>query len=328
MKRNRFQLAAGLASALLPLLAVRAATETLVLSNGTSLVGEVTGEANGKITFKDAVLGVLTIDAGAVKARRASDVEATAASAAIAAPAATPPVVPGAGQPAPDPNKPVWTRGLQLNYSYISGAAPSLGVGASSNFGASLMIERAAKEDIASFTGSYNWSRSRPGPASVDNKTFGFQYDHLFTERTRFISRSTYMVDKPKKIDHRFEQLFGAGYTVAKTPKSFLLVAPGLGYSTGSKQFVGSTEDHFGYGIYETASHAFTPALSVEQRIFYFGAFDTNDYYVYNGYLGLKGQVTPAVAMTIGYNIVHDNQMAPGIEKTSYQIMSGVQLKF
>ena len=114
----------------------------------------------------------------------------------------------------------MWTRGIQFNFSHISGAAPSLGVDASSNLGVSLAIERAAKADIASFTGSYNWSRSRPGPASVDNLTIGFQYDHLYNDEVRLISRSTYMIDKPKKIDHRFEQLVGVGYTLVRMRKA------------------------------------------------------------------------------------------------------------
>lgn len=328
MKPSFLQRVGCLALTVLIPVAVSAAAETIVLVNGTSLVGEVTGEANGKLVVKDAVLGVLTIDASAVKSRHAQNVAAKGVATSAAAHPAMPPVVPATGAAPVDPNKPVWTRGIQFNYSHISGAAPALGIGASSNFGASLAIERAAKANIASLTGSYNWSRSRPGPASVDNTTIGFQYDHLYSDEVRLISRSTYMIDKPKKIDHRFEQLVGVGYTFVKNAKSFLLVAPGLGFSQGSKQFVGSNESHFGYGAYETASHKFTPALSVEQRFFYFGAFDTNDYYVYNGYVGLKGQVTPTLAMTIGYNIEHDNQMATGIEKTAYQIMSGVQIKF
>lgn len=307
----------------------RATADTITLVNGTTLVGDVTSEANGKIVVKDTVLGVLTIDATAVKSRHSTDTSSPAVATEPAAAAAPiTPVVPSAGKPPVDPTKPVWTRGLQFNYSYISGAAPDLGVGSSATYGVNLMIERAAKEDIASLTGSYNWSRSRPGPESVDNTTIGFQYDHIFTDKVRFVSRSTYMIDKPKKIDHRFEQLFGAGYTFVKTHKAFLLVAPGLGFSQGSKQFVGSTDTHYGYGAYETASYSFTPALSIEQRAFYFGAFDTRDYYVYNGYVGIKGQVTPGIAMTLGFNIVHDNQMAPGIERTAYQIMSGTQLKF
>lgn len=309
-------------------IAVSAATETIVLVNGTSLVGEVTSEANGKLVVKDAVLGVLTIDAAAVKTRHAQTSAAKAIAPSAAAHAAMPQVVPASGPAPVDPNKPVWTRGIQFNYSHISGAAPSLGIGASNNIGVSLAIERAAKANIASLTASHNWSRSHPGPASVDNTTIAFQYDHLYNEKVRFVSRTTYLTDEPKKINQRFEHLDGIGYTFVKNQKSFLLVAPGLGFSHGSKEFVGTDESHFGYGVYETANHNFTPALSVEQRLFYFGSFESNDYYVYNGYVGLKGQVTPTLAMTIGFNIEHDNQMATGIEKTAYQIMSGVQVKF
>ncbi|MSU51940.1 MAG: DUF481 domain-containing protein [Opitutaceae bacterium] len=316
MKNSYLQRIGQLALTVCLPLTTPAAKETIVLVNGTSLVGDVTAGPNGKLVIKDSVLGVLTIDANAVKTRHAADGAAE-----------KPPVVPTAGKPPTDPNKVVWTRGLQLNYSYISGAAPALGVGSNTNFGANLAIERAARKDIVSFTASYNRGHNRPGPVSVNNRTFGLQYDHLYSEKVRFISQSTFLVDHPHKIDHSFKQLAAVGYTFVKSPKAFLLVAPGVGY-TYQKEFVGSAEKDFGYGAYETASYAFTKALSIEQRAYYLGAFDTADSYHYTGYLGLKGQVTPSVAMTIGFNIVHDNQPAPGIEKTDYQLMSGLQLKF
>lgn len=327
MKRKFLQGAFGCALALLSFAPV-SASETLVLVNGTKLVGDIVSDANGRIVFKDAVLGTLTLDASAVVSRKSSDVAATAAAVSAAAPAAAEPAVAATGHPPADPNKVVWTRGLQLNYTYISGAAPTLGIGSSVNFGASLMLERATSENIASFTGSYNRGHSRPAPPSVDNMTLSFQYDHIYTEKVRFISHATYLTDKPKKIDHRFEELAGVGYTFVKSPKAFLLVAPCLGFSMGQKEFVGSEEEHFGYGAYQTLNYNFTPKFSLEQRIFYFGAFAEGSYYVYSGYLGLKSQVTSTIAMTAGLNVVHDNQMAPGIANTSYQVMSGLQLKF
>lgn len=302
------------------------AAQSITLTNGATLVGEIVSEKEGKVVFKDSVLGTLTIDASAVKGRTAASAEPSGSAQVALQPSAPPPV---AAAPAPkDPNAPHWTRGLQFNYSFVSGAAPALGIGDNTTVGVNAIIERVTPQNVASFSASYNKSRSKPGPASVDNRTFGFQYDHILSPTLRLISRSTYMVDKPKKMDYRFEELLAVGFTLAKTPKTFFLIAPGLGYSQGKKQFIGTEDQQWGGGFYELLNHNFTPTVSLEQKFFIFQSVNDSDYYVYNGYVGLKGQIAPQLSLTTGFNIVHDNHMPPGVKATAYQIMSGVQVNF
>jgi hypothetical protein len=45
-------------------------TEVIVLENGTKLVGEVVGDQDGKVRFKDAVLGALTFPSAAIRSRQ------------------------------------------------------------------------------------------------------------------------------------------------------------------------------------------------------------------------------------------------------------------
>jgi putative salt-induced outer membrane protein YdiY len=299
-----------------------AAPQTLVLTNGTVLIAEVTEEANGKFTVVDSVLGKLTLDSANIKSREPrGPAGAPPPSASEVKAAATP--------PAPDSNAPVWTRTLQLNYNYASARAPALGVGVSQSFGGTLALERATRKRIIFLKASRNRSRTEPNPDSVDNVTGAFQYEHILSPRYRLISRTTFLMDRPKKINHRIEELVGFGVTFTNTPKSYFMLAPGLGYSKGQKEYVGGDDQrHVGYGVQESFRYSFTPALSIEQNFFAFHSFKSHDYYVFNGYAGLRGQITPKLAMTIGFNITHDNQLPSNVEETDYQVNSGIQIKF
>ncbi len=299
-----------------------AAPQTLVLTNGTVLVGEVIGEANGTVTVVDSILGKLTFDSARIRSRPAQEMTAPTPTAAVA-------VTPVAAAPTPDPNAPVWTRTLQINYSYISAPAPALGLGASQNFGATLGLERATAKRIYSLNTSRNFSRSAPYPVSVNNVTAVFQYDYILSPKYRLVSRTTFLRDTPKKINHRIEELVAFGMTLFNTKKTFFMFAPGLGYAKGQKEYVGGEDQsHVGYGAQESFRYAFTPVLSIEQNFFSFHSFQRTDYYIFNGYAGLRGQITPKLAMTLGFNITHDNQLPPDVKQTDYQVNSGIKLKF
>jgi len=313
---------AGFALAVLSSLAAHAAVETIVLVNGTTLVGEITGETNGTLTVVDSVLGTITLNSANIRSRQSRGTAAPPPPSAVK-------VTPAATPPAPDPNAPVWTRTLQLNYSYMSAPAPALGIGVNQSFGGTLGLERATPKRIFSLNASRNRSRSEPHPASVDNLTAVFQYDHIISPRYRLISRTTFLRDEPKKINHRIEELLAFGLTFTNTAKSYLMVAPGIGYSKGQKEYVGGDDQrHVGYGAQESFRYSFTPALSIEQNFFAFRSFQNGDYYVFNGYAGLRGQITPKLAMTIGFSITHDNQLPPDVKETDYQVNSGIQIKF
>jgi len=320
-----FRIKNCLASCLPPLVlaaSTMAAPQTLVLTNGTVLVAEVTGEANGTLTVVDSVLGTITLDSANIRSRQPRGLMSAPTPSAVEVTAVATP-------PAPDPNAPVWTRTLQVNYSYMSAAAPALGMGVNQSFGAALALERATPKRIISFNAARNRSRSAPYPDSVNNLTAVFQYDHILSPRYRLISRTTFLRDQPKKIGHRIEELLAFGVTFTNTPKSYFMLAPGVGYTKGQKQYVGGADQrHVGYGMQESFRYSFTPALSIEQNFFAFHSFQSHDYYIFNGYAGLRGQITPKLAMTIGFSITHDNQLPPDVKETDYQVNSGIQIKF
>lgn len=312
----------------LPMLdAAPARTEILVLENGTKLVGEVLGDRDGQVRFKDSVLGALTFPSSAIRSRQV-------AGSAGESPAATPVIPASSSSPSAPGSRPaapkvVWTRQLQLSMGYISAAAPTLGAGSVHNLNASLGIERATAERIASFSASFNRSRSKPMPPAVQNLNTVFQYDEILTEKTRLISRTMGLRDGPNRIKHQVEEQLAYGRTFLKTPSTQLLIAPGLGYSTGRRELMGKVDqDHFGYGAYERFTHAFNPTMSFEQNFNIFQSFETRSYTLYTLTASLKAQLTTHLSLISQLNMKHDSLTAPGVEATQYQTTTGIQVKF
>lgn len=318
-----------------------AEAQTVVLANGTTLVGEVIAESADHLTLKDAVLGTLNVPLSAIKSRSSSATAPAATSAPasggegeahIATVAATTMGGSHAAQAKAPPagaNQVHWTRGIQFNIGYMSGAAPSLGIDASRNIGVNFVLERATPKHIASLTGSYNHGRAKPAPPYVNNISASFQYDYIFNEKYRFVSRTTAMRDRPKQILHRTEELAGIATTLVRNQKTLLMVAPGLGYSFGEKDFATDLDkQHVGFGAYQIFNHAFTPTLSVEQTFFLFQSFEDSNYLLYNGSIGLKTKLTKRMSLMTTLHAVFDGQPAPGIEELQYQTNTGIQINF
>lgn len=318
-----------------------AEVQTVILANGTTLVGEIVSESADHLTLKDAVLGTLNVPLNAIKSRSgaATAPHATAAPSSgseAEAPAATAGATTIGGShgaqakaPPTGANQVHWTRGIQFNIGYMSGAAPSLGIDASRNIGVTFVLERATPKHIASLTGSYNHGQAKPAPPYVNNISASFQYDYIFNEKYRFVSRTTAMRDRPKQILHRTEELAGIATTLIRNPKTLLMVAPGLGYSFGEKDFASDLDNqHVGFGAYQIFNHAFTPTLSVEQTFFFFQSFEDSQYLIYNGSVGLKTQITKRLSLMTTLHAVFDGQPAPGIEELQYQTNTGIQIKF
>ncbi len=318
-----------------------AEAQTVVLANGTTLVGEVIAESADHLTLKDAVLGTLNVPLSAIKSRSGSATAPAATSAPasggegeahVATVAATTMGGSHAAQAKAPPagaNQVHWTRGIQFNIGYMSGAAPSLGIDASRNIGVNFVLERATPKHIASLTGSYNHGRAKPAPPYVNNISASFQYDYIFNEKYRFVSRTTAMRDRPKQILHRTEELAGIATTLVRNQKTLLMVAPGLGYSFGEKDFATDLDNqHVGFGAYQIFNHAFTPTLSVEQTFFLFQSFEDSNYLLYNGSIGLKTKLTKRMSLMTTLHAVFDGQPAPGIEELQYQTNTGIQINF
>lgn len=312
-----------------------AEAQTVVLANGTTLVGEIVSESASELTFKDSVLGLVKVPTHAIKSRPSGEssheVNAASKPAAAAAPALAVTAVPTTGGTAASANaNPVkWTRSLQLSWGYMSGPAPSLGAGASRNLSANFAIERATAKNIAGLGANYNFARAKPAPPYANNASVYFQYDYILSPKNRIVSRTDWVRNPIQSINHRTEELIGFVRTLVQTPTTNLLLGPGLGYSFGQKEYVGDLDNHhFGYGFYQVFSHAFSPTISLQQRLFLFRSVEDSKYIISSGSVSLTAQLTKTLALQSSLNAAYDGRPVPGTEELQIQTNTGLRIQF
>jgi len=102
-----------------------------------------------------------------------------------------------------------------------------------------LGIERATARHINSLIASYSLARAKPAPAYSDTFLATFQHDYILSPKYRIVSQTSFLRDPPKTITKHTEQLIGFARTLVQTPSTTFMVAPGLAYSFGEKEYVG-----------------------------------------------------------------------------------------
>jgi putative salt-induced outer membrane protein YdiY len=308
--------------------------QTIVLTNGTTLVGEVLAESATEVTFRDSVLGTLQFSPAAITSRAAQTGSPAASSAGSATPSSLPTVGPAlqpttANPAAPTPKSPVWTRNLLVSFGHMSGAAPSLGQGSVRSLDVNMGIERAADHHINSLIVSYSLARAKPAPPYSNKFLATFQHDYILSPKNRIVSQTTFLRDPPKTITHRTEQLVAFARTLVLTPSTTLMVAPGLAYSFGEKEYVGDVDDqHFGYGLYQILNHTLSPTLSLQQKLKAVRSFSDPQYIRASASVSLTVQLTKTIGLKTSLESTYDRRPAQGIEELQYQTNTGLQIKF
>lgn len=317
--------------------------QTIVLTNGTILVGEVVAESATKVTFRDSVLGTLQFSPADITSRAAVSATATpraqtgspaASSAGSAAPSMPPSVAPSppsttANPAAPTPKMPVWTRNLTVSFGHMSGSAPSLGKGSVLNLNVNMGIERAGARHISSLTGSFSFARQKPYPAYTNTFLTTFQQDYILSPKNRIVSQTSFLRDPPKTITHKTQQVVGFGRTIIQTPSTTFMVAPGLAFSFGEKEYEGDVDDqHLGYGLYQILNHSFSPTLKLQQQLKAVRSFSDPQYITASASVSLTVQLTAKIGLQTSFKSTYDGRPAQGIEELQYQTNTGLQFKF
>ena len=317
--------------------------QTIVLTNGTTLVGELVAESASEVTFRDSLLGTLKFSPAAITSRAAvaatvaprSPAGSPAASSAGSPPASSLPAVGPALQraiahpAAPSTHEPVWTRNLLVTFGHTAAPAPSLGQGSVRSLGVNLGIERATARHINSFSANYSFARAKPSPAYSNHLLATFQHDYILSPKNRIISQTSFLRDPPKTITHRTEQIVGFARTLILTPSITFMVAPGLAYSFGEKEYVGDVDDqHFGYGLYQILNHSLTPTLSLQQKLKAVRSFSDPQYIRASASVSLTVQLTKTIGLQTSLESTYDGRPAEGIEELQYQTNTGLQFKF
>jgi hypothetical protein len=294
---------------------------TITLKDGEKVIGTLTKREAGKVYLKADKLGDVVID------------ETEIASAVPTGPAAPPAAAPAqATAPAVK-----WTTNATFGYTFVSGAAPLLGVGDTHGVSISGFTERAGPKNAVAIIGAYTYQRTKPIAAAANNGSLTLAYNQPLSPRFTFLSRTTVATDDVQKINSRIFNVDGIGFLPLATKKVKLSIAPGLGFTDTNRDktgqlaaiFANVKDSAFGYGVYENLIVTFLPTLMLNQNILHLHSFKNTDQYLTTQQISLVGMVSPKVGLSITFNSTYDSQMPePYFKKWTNQLVSGIQLKF
>ncbi len=159
---------------------------TLVLTDGTHLVGTVTKQEGDKVYFKSDLLGDLVLTKTDIASVGAAQVPT--ATAGTSATEVNPAARTEAGAK--------WSGTLNGSYAFVSGMAPALQVGNSNTVQVSGFVERATKRDAIAVIGSYTLQKTDPNPDTANDYQTTVAYNRPLSQRFAFVSRNTIDINR------------------------------------------------------------------------------------------------------------------------------------
>ncbi len=294
---------------------------TITLANGSKVSGTVTKHEGGKVSLKADLIGEIVIEE--------KDIAGVGP-----APTSAPPAAAPSGALAPTVT---WTTTGTAGYSFVSGAAPVLGVGDTHGVNLSLFTERASAKDAVSLTGTFTFQRTQPAPAAAKNGGLTFAWNHGLNKQLTFITRTTFNKDSVQNINRRVTNLNGLGVMLVQTPHVTFSVVPGVGFTTTDYEitptlaplFATVKNNTLGYGVFDYFEYKIMPTLTFSQSFLHLRSFSTSSQYVSQLNLSLVGLISPKVGISINYANNYDSQMPePYIKKSTSTLTSGLQFKF
>ncbi len=321
------RLLAALAVSIIPLRA-----DVLRLTNGDILSGTITKHEGGLVTIQGHLYGEVTVkEADIASSEVGAGASAATAGAAAAVPAgaatagggvASATIRPTGSTPA-DAKKVMWSRSLTIGGSYVSapykqgvvpGTAPGVTGAQLGQLGDQYSVQmsgaiiRATATDAISLEGSYTYADYEPYPNAVaDTYSATLAWNHALSPKHYTVSRTSYMADEVKNIDHSFYQIVGVGWKLIDTEATKLDFVPGLMLSHEKKNFIFDNKWEPGYGFLQNLTHAFNATMALEQRLTYRNLFEDAYYYTVDAYLGFKGMLSATVGVQIGLTYNYDN---------------------
>ncbi len=137
------------------------------------------------------------------------------------------------------------------------------------------------------------------------------QYD--FTERAYAFGAARYEDDRFSQYDYQASLAGGLGYRLVDSERTRLWVQGGPGYRYAEIRETGETEDGIIFRGDLGFEHQITDTTKVVDRFLVEAGSDNT--YLQND-LGLEVTITGALGLRVGYQVRHNTDVLPGIEKT------------
>lgn len=139
------------------------------------------------------------------------------------------------------------------------------------------------------------------------------QSDYALTDRAYWFGAGRYEDDRFSAFDYQASLSTGLGYKIIDTERTKFWVQAGPGYRFAEQRDTGESEDGVILRGDLGFEHQLTDTTKIVERLLVESGSDNT--YLQND-LGLEVTITGSLGLRVGYQVRHNTDVLPGVEKT------------
>jgi putative salt-induced outer membrane protein len=199
-----------------------------------------------------------------------------------------------------------WTGKGEIGASLASGNTDT----ETANAAAEVKYERDKWAHTLGFAGNYG---ADSGATTAQRWELRGQSDYRFTDRAYWFGAGRYEDDRFSTYDFQASLATGLGYKLIDEERTKLWVQGGPGYRYAEFRETGESEDGLIFRGDLGFEHQLTDTTKIVDRFLIETGSDNT--YIQND-LGLEVTINGALGLRVGYQIRHNTEVTPGLEKT------------
>ncbi len=302
--------------------------DELYLTNGDHLTGQLVRHGEGKIYFRSAFLGDLTVaETDAVVVESALPAEKMSAGGKAATP----------GVSGKTPPAGAWRAKVEFGFLSQSGRVETENLHLRAN------VERTQGRDSYRFDGRYLYLKSN-GVLSADRDDLSFRWRRDLSERVFVQALTSYDKDKVKLINYDFTQNIGMGYKLVQLTRQTVSVGSGVAAQYRSAYGIDSGLTYLGQ-VFEDYVFKISDRVSLTQDSnAQYSPVASSRFAVANGQLApaggeaqnykltfhsaLQGMITRALSLNLRFEYEYDNAVLERAARTDQRVTSSLGYSF
>lgn len=215
---------------------------------------------------------------------------------------------------------PPWTGRIDFGYTWQSGRAEK------SELSLRAQADRDVESDEYRALAEFLYGELE-GVRNTQRFTSSFRWRRDISERVFTQTLTLYESDRIRDIRNRVEQNLGIGYRYLQSERLEGSVVPGFTLQYTDEEGV---DDRWSYlaSVSQDLIWRINDAYRFEEDVnVLIDPADTDDYIVrFNA--GIVGTVTESINLSIRYQLLFENQVRPGVEKTDQRVIAAVGYSF
>jgi len=199
-----------------------------------------------------------------------------------------------------------WKGKGELGASFASGNSEN----ESANAALEMKHTRDKRTNTFGFAGNYG---SDGTVTTAERWELRAQSDYAFTDRAYWFGAGRYEDDRFSSFEYQASLSTGLGYKLIDTERTKFWVQAGPGYRFAELRETGESED----GVILRGDLGFEHQLTETTKIVdrFLVETGSDNTYLQND-LGLEVTITGSLALRLGYQVRHNTDVLPGVEKT------------